>query len=170
MTHHLEFIPVHSDEQIAKVVALAEEIWSEHYVEIISQAQIDYMLARLQNAAAIAAQLREGHEYFLLCRAGEPVGYAAVKVELPQQRLFISKLYLSKPVRGHGLGRAALQYLAMLAQQRDLLTLWLTVNKRNSALAAYLAIGFVIVSDLITDIGEGYVMDDYQLEWMPFKS
>ncbi|MGD9842546.1 MAG: GNAT family N-acetyltransferase, partial [Steroidobacteraceae bacterium] len=59
-------------------------------------------------------------------------------------------------------------HLAALARQRDLPTLWLTVNKRNSALTAYLRVGFVIVADVIIDIGNGYVMDDYQLEWTRF--
>lgn len=161
----LEFIPVQGDAQIDQVVTLAHEIWSEHYPGIISLAQIEYMLAQLQSNAAIAEQLRDRYEYFLLSRDDAVIGYAAVKVELTVRRLFISKLYLRKSVRGQGVGRAALQQLAQLAQQRGLASLWLTVNKRNSALAAYLRVGFVITNEVITDIGNGYVMDDYQLEW-----
>ncbi|MGE0188437.1 MAG: GNAT family N-acetyltransferase [Steroidobacteraceae bacterium] len=168
MPHNLELVPVQTDVQIVTTASLAQEIWSDHYVGIISQAQIDYMLARLQSAAAIAEQLQKGNEYFLLYRDAELVGYAAVKVELSQRRLFISKLYLRRALRRQGLGRAALQHLAALARQRDLPTLWLTVNKRNSALTAYLRVGFVIVADVIIDIGNGYVMDDYQLEWTRF--
>jgi GNAT superfamily N-acetyltransferase len=163
----LALTPVHAEAQIAQVALLAREIWSEHYPDIITQAQIDYMLARLQSAAAIAEQLADRYEYFLLSCGAEVLGYAAVKAELETRRLFISKLYLRKSARGQGLGRMALQQLAQLARQRDLPTLWLTVNKRNSALAAYLRVGFVISREVITDIGDGYVMDDYQLEWTP---
>lgn len=162
----LEFIPVHSDAQIDTVVQLARTIWTEHYLSIIGQAQIDYMLARFQSAAAIAEQLREGCEYFLIERAGQPIGYAAVRCEPERQRLFVSKLYVLDSARGRGVGRAAMQYLTDFARQRELHTLWLTVNKRNPALQAYLHIGFVTVAEVVTDIGAGYVMDDYQLEWM----
>jgi len=163
----LEFMPVRSGEQIARVVQLAREIWTEHYLPIIGQAQIDYMLARLQSAAAIAAQIAAGDEYFLLRRQDQWLGYAAVRTDADARRLFVSKLYLLKTVRGQGLGRASMNHLAQMARQRGLSKLWLTVNKRNPALMAYLRIGFVTVGAEVADIGGGYVMDDYQLEWTP---
>lgn len=163
----LEFIPVHNEQQIVSVVELARQIWPEHYLSIIGQAQIDYMLERFQSAAAIAAQLYEGYEYFLLAQGGQYIGYAAVRDDQESQRLFISKLYLLRERRGQGLGRAAMQQLAQLAAQRGCGQLWLTVNRHNPALLAYLRMGFVNVAEVITDIGAGYVMDDYQLEWTP---
>ena len=43
--------------------------------------------------------------------------------------------------------------------------MWLTVNKGNeNAIAAYLKLGFVRSGELLTDIGNGYVMDDYTME------
>jgi diamine N-acetyltransferase len=162
-----EVIPVCGDEQITVVVQLARQIWSEHYLNIIGQAQIDYMLERFQSCAAIAAQLREGDEYFLLQHDGQHVGYAAIRADGDSKRLFVSKLYLLDTVRGRGLGRASMQYLAQLAHTRGLRTLWLTVNKNNPALQSYLKIGFVKTADVVTDIGGGYVMDDFQLEWTP---
>jgi GNAT superfamily N-acetyltransferase len=155
------------DAQIAEVVRLARQIWTEHYLNIIGQAQIDYMLARFQSSAAIAEQLREGYEYFLLQYRGQAVGYAAVNADANSRRLFVSKLYLLDTVRGLGLGRASMQYLAQLAQTRGLRSLWLTVNKLNPALQAYLKMGFVKTADVVADIGGGYVMDDFQLEWTP---
>ncbi len=163
----IDFLSVHDEEQIALVVQLARQIWSEHYLNIIGQAQIDYMLARFQSSAAIAAQLREGYEYFLLQHCGQYVGYAAIRAEADSRRLFISKLYLVDTVRGQGMGRASLQYLARLADARGLNGMWLTVNKNNPALNAYLKVGFVKTADVVTDIGGGYVMDDFQLEWTP---
>ncbi len=161
----LDFVPVRSDEHIAAVAQLARQIWPEHYLSIIGQAQVDYMLERVQSAAAIAAQIREGDEYFLLHAGEQWLGYAAMRAEPEARRLFISKLYLLKAVRGQGWGRVAMNFLARLAGQRGLHTLWLTVNKYNPALAAYLRLGFVKVGAVVTDIGGGYVMDDYRLEW-----
>ncbi|MGC3979655.1 MAG: GNAT family N-acetyltransferase [Steroidobacteraceae bacterium] len=162
----LEFTPVHG-EQIAAVVRLAQQIWPEHYRSIIGQAQVDYMLARFQSKAAITEQLNEGYEYFLLNWQGRQVGYAAVHAEPAERRLFVSKLYLLQSMRGRGLGRASMNYLARLAAQRGLPKLWLTVNKYNPALQAYLRMGFVNVGAVVNDIGQGYVMDDYRMEWTP---
>jgi diamine N-acetyltransferase len=162
-----EFIAVRSEQHIATVATLAREIWPEHYLSIIGQAQVDYMLAKFQSEAAIVAQLAEGYQYFLLRRQQQWLGYASVKVEADAQRLFVSKLYVLRAVRRQGLGRATLEFLAQLARQRGLHKLWLTVNKYNSALNAYLRIGFVKTAEVVTDIGDGYVMDDYQLEWTP---
>lgn len=163
----LEFIPVHSAQQVAQVAQLAAEIWPEHYLSIIGQAQVDYMLARFQSVAAIDAQLAEGYEYFLIRTQGREQGYASVRVETGARRLFVSKLYLLKAVRHQGLGRASMNFLAQWAQQRGLSTLWLTVNKYNPALQAYLRMGFVNVGAVVADIGGGFVMDDFQLEWTP---
>ena len=38
------FERVRSPEQIAAVTRLAREIWQEHYLPIIGQAQVEYML------------------------------------------------------------------------------------------------------------------------------
>ena len=43
--------------------------------------------------------------------------------------------------------------------------LQLRVNKANaSAIRAYCRAGFTFVEDVCTDIGNGFVMDDYRLE------
>jgi diamine N-acetyltransferase len=158
----LALVPVYNEAQIAAVVALANEIWPEHYLSIIGQAQIDYMLARLQSAAAIAEQIKSGYEYFLLTRERHNLGYAAVRVDRDAASLFVSKLYLLKAVRGQGLGRAAMNALAAL---RDVRTLWLTVNKHNPARHAYERMGFITVAEVVADIGGGYLMDDYKMQW-----
>jgi len=156
---------VHNEAQIATVAKLAEEIWPEHYLSIIGQAQVDYMLARFQSCAAIKEQRQSGYEYFLLMQEQQPVGYAAVQAQPESASMFVSKLYLLRALRGQGLGRKVMTQLAQLAAARGLCKLWLTVNKHNPAKHAYLRIGFVTIAELVTDIGNGYVMDDYKMEW-----
>ncbi len=44
-------------------------------------------------------------------------------------------------------------------------TVWLTVHKGNAdTLAAYEKLGFTLAGEIVIDIGNGYVMDDYRLE------
>jgi hypothetical protein len=70
MSLPVQFVPVTTAQQIDAVAGLAREIWYEYYVALIGQAQVDYMVAKFQSSGAVAAQLREGYEYFLIQRAG----------------------------------------------------------------------------------------------------
>lgn len=160
----LEFVPVQSEQQLAVVARLAREIWYEYYVALIGRAQVDYMVAKFQSTGAMAQQIREGYEYFLVQRAGQNVGYCAVQAKADEGSLFISKLYLLRQERGTGTGRLCMEFIEQLARGRGLQLLWLTVNKGNPAVDAYKHLGFRIAADLIIDIGAGFVMDDYRME------
>jgi diamine N-acetyltransferase len=158
----VEFVAAERPQYIAVIAQLARQIWNEHYLSIIGQAQIDYMLDRFQSEATITEQQRSGDEYFLIRLENRDVGYLAVRATPDRQRLFISKLYLLKSERGRGLARRAIEWLAA---ERCEPVLWLTVNKRNPALGVYQKLGFRVVREVVTDIGNGYVMDDFLLEW-----
>jgi GNAT superfamily N-acetyltransferase len=164
----LNFAPVLRPEQIATVAALAREIWYEYYVPLIGRAQVDYMVARFQNAEAMQAQIDQGYEYFLV-QIQDPtgqwadIGYCAVE-EQPGRVMFLSKFYLHHAARGSGTGRRCMEFIEGLARRRGLSALWLTVNKGNPAVQAYQRLGFRIAADLVMDIGGGFVMDDYRME------
>lgn len=164
----LNFIPVIRPEQVATVAALAREIWYEYYVPLIGQAQVDYMVAKFQNAPAMQAQIEQGYEYFLVQQQDasgkwSDIGYCAVQ-EQPGSLMFLSKFYLHHAARGSGTGRRCMEFIEELARRRGLSSLWLTVNKGNPAVQAYQRLGFRIASELVMDIGGGFVMDDYRME------
>jgi ribosomal protein S18 acetylase RimI-like enzyme len=148
------------------IAALAHSIWNAHYPGIISQAQIDYMLAIWYQPGAIAREIEEqGHCFALIEVADQPIGYLACEPQPAQQNLFISKLYLQPQYAGRGLGQQALRWLEELARQQGAHSLSLRVNKNNlKAIRAYLRAGFRIREAICTDIGSGYVMDDYLME------
>lgn len=152
------------EEEIQSLAVLASEIWNEYYVPIIGQAQVDYMVARFQSAEAMRQQIADGYEYFIVRADGRLIGYFAVKAEPKERQLFISKLYLHKSTRGSGTGRACMEFIEHLAQQRGLVRLWLTVNKGNPSVSVYQRLGFRIAADIVIDIGNGFVMDDYRME------
>lgn len=161
----IEFAPVRTAEQISTVAALARDIWSEYYVPLIGQPQVDYMVSKFQSAPAIAEQIREGYEYFLVQRAsGEPVGYCAVQAQPGQGQLLLSKLYVHKDARGTGTGRLCMEFIEQFARRRGLGLLWLTVYKRNPSVKAYERLGFRIARPIEMDIGGGFLMDDFRME------
>ena len=158
------FVEVSSPREVATVARLAREIWRDHYEPIIGAAQVAYMLDKFQSAQAIAAQVAErDHWYFLIRHENRAVGY--IGLERRQEALFLSKLYLKKSVRGRGLGRRAVDFVRQFAGARGLSTIRLTVNRHNAtAIAAYQRTGFIRAGEVVTDIGGGYVMDDYVFE------
>ena len=71
---------------------------------------------------------------------------------------------MEKSSRGQGISRLMLGKLLTIAAAEGLSHIWLTVNKNNhSSIEIYKKLGFAMVGELITDIGSGYVMDDYKM-------
>ena len=152
---------VTSDEQIEQVVSLAREIWTEHYTSIIGIEQVNYMLDKFQSNSVIKQQIDEGLHYFLLGN-DIPIGYLALKVESPV--LFVSKIYLIASFRNQGYGKLLMQFTENFGQENNCTQLKLTVNKYNlTTIKAYKKLGFTQKIEVVFDIGNGYIMDDYEM-------
>jgi len=161
----IDLIEVRSEAQIADVVDLAREIWCEHYVPIIGQEQVDYMLGKFQSERAITDQIADAYEYYIVVQDEKSVSYVAVVPKISEASLMLSKIYVKKSARGRGLGQKMLEFMESLCRQRNIKKMWLTVNKNNShSIDWYSWMGFINTASLIQDIGEGYVMDDYRME------
>jgi GNAT superfamily N-acetyltransferase len=150
---------------IETVAGLAHEIWNEHFVPIIGQPQVDYMLARFQSASAITGQINRGYFYYLIMSGEAPEGYFAIIPNPGEKSLQLSKLYVRKSMRGKGYGQASVRFVECLCRQMGIQTIWLTVNKRNlGSIAVYIRMGFANKGSLLMDIGNGFIMDDYRME------
>ena len=150
--------------QIAEVARMAREVWNEHYVPLIGQAQVDYMVGKFQTPDAMESQIESGYEYFQIRQAGKNMGYAAIRHDAADARLFVSKLYVLAAWRKSGAGRQTLELIERMARERGATHLWLTVNKGNPSVRAYERLGFKIAEAIVVDIGGGFVMDDYKME------
>ena len=157
----IEFNMVKSENEVQLVADLAYIIWNEHYVPIIGQDQVNYMVANFQSAEAMAKQIQaEGYEYYIIRQLSVPAGYISIK--LTDNELFLSKFYIIKEKRGTGLGKEGLKFICNRAKTLSAKSIKLTVNKYNTnSIKAYEKMGFVNAGSIVTDIGEGFVMDDY---------
>lgn len=161
----VQFIPVTTDEQIQLLAVMANNVWHEWFPSILSEEQIDYMVDRFQSYGAIRKQITEGYEYFFIYVGQMPVGYVGIHEEKPEKKLFVSKVYLMKEFRGKGYASEAFAFLEGLCSGMGLTSMYLTVNKYNShAILVYQKKGFETVRAQVTDIGNGFVMDDYVME------
>lgn len=152
---------VQTNEDIKTLVSIANLIWHEHYSTINSIDCIEYMLEKFQSVAAISSQIaNECYEYYFIISADEIIGYVGIQPQ--KNELFLSKLYLDKEFRGKGVGRKTLKFVVGKAKEKGFNRIFLTVNKKNySSIEFYQHMGFKIVESVVTDIGDGYVMDDY---------
>jgi len=93
----------------------------------------------------------------------ETVGYIAIEI-LNEKKVKLHKLYLDPTQKQKGLGSKIIQYIKDWALSNQSNRIILNVNKNNSAVQFYLKMGFKINEELILDIGEGYVMDDFVMQ------
>ena len=116
---------------------------------------------RFQSAEAIARQIaKEGCEYYLAPGAG----YFALAPDREAGRVLLSKIYVREDRRGTGLGRAMAERAEARCAELGCRELWLTVNKHNTgSIAFYERMGFRKTGALVTDIGHGFVMDDWRM-------
>ena len=81
-------------------------------------------------------------------------------------RLFLSKLYLRSDKRGRGIASLMLSRVFEDARRLGKNSVYLTVNKHNDhAVEVYKKVGFTVTDTAVTDIGGGYVMDDFIMEY-----
>ena len=159
-----QIIPAKTDAQLRQVAVLAEEIWNQHFTDIIGKEQVDYMVEKFQSFQALKEQVAGGYEYFQLFAGDTFCGYTGVHDE--DGTLFLSKLYIRADARGQHLSSRAFQFLKDLCKERGLSKIWLTCNKNNEhTLAVYDHFGFTVASEKKADIGNGFFMDDYILEY-----
>lgn len=149
---------------ILEVSNIAHIVWREHYSGIVSGEQIEYMLDKFQSPAGLEKAIADGYEYFLIKRLGVNAGYLGIKQNEPAGKLFLSKIYVLSEYRGKGFAYDAILQLCEMCAQKRLSAVWLTVNKENPSIGRYESMGFSIKDSITTDIGGGFVMDDYIME------
>ncbi len=147
---------------IDQLINVARRSWHAHYPGIITVEQIDYMLELGYNPAVIKKEICEEGITWLCIMDGEtmigfisagPYGVNTVKLH---------KLYVLSEYHGKGIGAMALAKVEEVAQKAGAHTIVLNVNKRNTkAIRAYERAGWRISEEVVNDIGNGYVMDDF---------
>lgn len=161
MSMHIE--KATTEEDLHKIAELAEIIWHQHFTPIIGKEQVIYMVDKFQSFPALKEQLTSGYEYYRIFNQDDFCGYCGIHPE--NGKLFLSKLYLKKEARGRHLASQTFDFLKQLCRERGLSAIWLTCNKHNdNTLAVYRHLGFKTVDTQVTDIGNGFVMDDYIME------
>ncbi|MGV3637530.1 MAG: GNAT family N-acetyltransferase [Flavobacteriales bacterium] len=143
--------------------AIAGTTWPIAYGDILSPAQLRYMLERMYSAAALREQmLVKGHRFILAVRQEETLGFAAFEPHHGGRAVTrLHKLYVLPAAQGSGAGRLLLNGVLERALADGDRAVELNVNRFNTARRFYEHCGFRVVRDEVIDIGQGYVMDDH---------
>ena len=150
--------------ELEELAVVIHEIWREYYTPLIGAAQVEYMLDKFQSVDAMTRQItEEDYHYYGVLYDGELAGYYAAKPS-GDDRVFLSKFYVAARFRGRGFGREMLNHLIDAARAAGANAIWLTVHKQNPTVDLYHKLGFTITEEIVADIGNGFVMDDYVME------
>ena len=146
-------------EGIKEMSEMATSILRDYYDPILGKSQNDYMLDKYQSARSLKNQMSNGYRYYFAKYCGCNVGFLAF---FPRSGgMYISKLYLYRQNRGMGFGRAMIDFVKGETAKEGLKYIELNVNRYNSAVGFYEAMGFSRIKSEDNFIGAGFYMNDY---------
>ncbi|MFT5998029.1 MAG: GNAT superfamily N-acetyltransferase [Neolewinella sp.] len=155
---------------------LAHATWPDTFGDILSGTQIDYMLRMMYSLEAMQEQAALGHVFHLLAEEQPadtyggastrftPVGYFSHQIDYLPGTTKIHKLYALPSMQGKGYGKAMIGQVEAIARAAGQEMLRLDVNYENKAVGFYEYLGFEKKGRYDTDIGQGYLMEDWIME------
>ncbi len=151
-------------EMIKETSDFASEVFIDYYIPLIGEKQARYMADLFLSQDAISKLIDDGAVFRLVKDEGNIIGFCEYKKE--GRRLFLSKLYVRKDHRHEGVGSFMWKKIRYYAENNNLDSIYLTVNKGNTpSYEIYKHLGFKVIDAVVNDIGQGYVMDDYIMEY-----
>ena len=154
-----------TETDLPEIERLAREIWPVCYKEIITSAQLNYMLDNFYSQDELGKQMLEAkHTFVLVVENEKSIGYLSyTTIHETNGALHLNKIYLIPQQQGKGLGKQMLQFAETSVKELGATALELNVNKYNKALHFYNHNGYTLKEETVIDIGNGFVMDDFIL-------
>lgn len=153
-------------EDIPLINEIAQKSWRKHYPGIISNEQIEYMLEQMYSKAELKNHFENpNYHYYLLGDDERTLGIMGFENHYQPNTTKLHRIYLLEEAKGKGLGKLALNFLKEQVKNEGDKRIILAVNKKNSSYHFYIKQGFRTYEEGIFEIGDGYVMDDYLMEF-----
>lgn len=148
--------------EIELISKLAQTIWNQHYIPIIGEEQVNYMLDKMYNYDSLIEQLEvKKHTFYIIIKNDVNLGFLSISSE-NNIDFFLNKFYINQQFASNGIGTKVLQEIEKIISPK---TISLTVNRQNfKSINFYFKNGFKIKSVENFDIGNGYEMNDFVME------
>lgn len=152
-------LQIASKNDLSVIAELAKIIWNSHYVPIIGQMQVNYMLEKIYNYNSLVAQVDvNNHQFYLIKEAELVIGFLSVSSD-SDSNFFLHKFYIVSESSKKGIGTTIMNKLQNILQPKSIT---LTVNRQNfKSINFYFKNGFKIKSVEDFDIGNDYQMNDF---------
>ena len=145
--------------------SIAYKSWPVAYGKILSDAQLQWMLANFYSDKSLQQNIDDNHLFYILENDNVALGFFAVEHHYKNEATSrLHKLYLNPETQTKGFGKKILGFIEAQCLQNSAKTLSLNVNKFNKAVGFYEKMGFEIVRSEVIEIGNGFFMDDFQME------
>ena len=155
-----------SEKDISLLQDLAKKSWNSAYVNILSKEQIEYMLKEMYSYLEISNQIQNpDYHYYIILNDDVAAGFIGFEFHYEKDTTKLHRIYLLEEFTGKGLGKKGLDFLKEKVSETSDQRLILNVNKDNPAKRMYESQGFQVFHEEIFDIGNGFVMDDYLMEF-----
>ena len=152
---------------IPVIQQIANHTWPHTFKDILSEKQIAYMLDMMYSTEALTEQMEQkGHRFFLASEGESYLGFLSCEtgyMQIPTTK--IHKIYILPETQGKGVGKKLIERCRQVASEKKDTVLSLNVNKYNPAIGFYEKIGFKKTGEEVIPIGNGYIMDDFVMDW-----
>ncbi|MET3038128.1 GNAT family N-acetyltransferase [Chryseobacterium sp. NRRL B-14859] len=158
-----------TEKDIPLIQDLARRSWEKAYAEILSKEQMEYMLSEMYSDTEIAGHLQNPHYHYYLIQDENNAsyeGFIGYEHHYEDNATKLHRIYLVPESKGKGFGKEALLFLNQKVRESGNERIILNVNKYNSAKKFYESQGYRVYGEGVFDIGNGFVMDDYLMEFL----
>lgn len=157
-----------TEKDIPLIQDLARRSWMHAYAEILSPEQIEYMLNTMYSEKEIGNHLQnpDYHYYLIFDEVNNSFeGFLGYQHGYEEKTTKLHRIYLIPESKGKGIGKMAVHFLKERVVESLDARIILNVNKENKARKFYESQGFSVYNEVVVDIGQGFVMDDYEMEF-----
>lgn len=161
-----------TEKDIPLIQDLARRSWENAYADILSEEQMEYMLSEMYSETEIGNHLQNTDYHYYMIQdenTGSYEGFIGYQHHYEEKTTKLHRIYLVPESKGKGFGKVALQFLNDKVSENGDHRIILNVNKYNAARNFYESQGYEVYGEGIFDIGRGYVMDDYLMEFLIHK-
>lgn len=159
----IQLIPATTNDT-STISVLATTIWNDYYVPFIGQQQVDYMLKIMYSKESITEQIEiKNHRFYIIKNIDDAIGFISIN-KVAENEWFLNKFYILQNTATKGIGSRVFKQIIAIIEPKKIT---LTVNRKNyKSINFYFKNGFKIKEVADFDIGGGFVMNDFVMEWV----